>query len=39
MLSEGHDLDKAVSATWGIQPGSDEHTAKKQEFEQWLKGD
>ena len=39
MLSEGHDLDKAVAATWGLQPGSDDHIAKKQEFEQWLKGD
>ena len=39
MLSEGHDIDKAVSATWGLQPGSDDHTAKKQEFQQWLKGD
>lgn len=39
MLSEGHDLDKAVSATWGLQPGSDEHSVKKQEFEKWLQGD
>jgi len=39
MLSEGHDIDKAVSATWGLQPGSDDHAAKKQEFEQWLKGE
>lgn len=39
MLSEGHDLDKAVAATWGLQPGTDEHSAKKLEFEQWLKGD
>jgi hypothetical protein len=39
MLSEGHDIDKAVAATWGLQTGSDDHAAKKQEFEQWLKGD
>lgn len=39
MLSEGHDLDKAVAATWGLQPGSDDHAAKKLEFEKWLQGD
>ncbi|MFY7798021.1 MAG: hypothetical protein ACOVQ3_03455 [Dolichospermum sp.] len=39
MLSEGHDLDKAVAATWGLAPGTDEHSAKKVEFEQWLKGE
>ena len=39
MLSEGHDLDKAVAATWGLTPGTDEHSAKKVEFEQWLKGE
>lgn len=39
MLSEGHDLDKAVSATWGLTPGTDEHSVKKQEFEKWLKGE
>lgn len=39
MLSEGHNIDAAVSQTWGVSPGTPEHGEKKREFEDWLKGE
>ena len=39
MLSEGHNIDAAVSQAWSLQPGSPEHQEKKREFEDWLKGE
>jgi hypothetical protein len=36
LLMEGHDIDTAVTQTWGPKPGTEEHTRLKQQFQQWL---
>jgi hypothetical protein len=39
MVQEGHPIDAAVSATWGMQPGTREHSVAKLQFEAWQRGD
>ncbi|MFM6003839.1 MAG: hypothetical protein ACKPA7_10090 [Sphaerospermopsis kisseleviana] len=38
LMSEGHDINMAVSQTWNVSPGTKEHTLKKLGFEDWLNG-
>jgi hypothetical protein len=39
MISEGHSLDSAITATWQIQQGTREHSIAKIQFESWQRGE
>ena len=39
MIKEGHPIDAAVSATWGVAQGTREHSICKLRFEAWGRGE
>ncbi len=39
MIKEGHPIDTAIATTWGMQPGTREHSICKLRFEAWQRGD
>ena len=38
LLADGHDINAAISMAFNVQPGTREHTLKKLEYEDWVKG-
>lgn len=38
LLADGHDINAAISMAFNVQPGTKEHTIKKLEYEDWVKG-
>jgi hypothetical protein len=39
LSQEGHSLDSAIQTTWGMQPGTREHSIAKLRFEAWQRGE
>ena len=38
LLADGHDINAAIAMAFNVQPGTKEHTLKKLEYEDWVKG-